>query len=68
MRADGLDQTPSLPFRSATTAAPEATKRKQEIGIRLALGAQRGDIFRLVVGQGMALPGAGVAVGVVLGE
>jgi putative ABC transport system permease protein len=40
-------------------------QRRQEIGIRLALGAQRGDIFRLVVGQGMAMAAVGVAVGAV---
>jgi len=39
-------------------------QRRQEIGIRIALGAQRGDIFRLVVGQGMALAVIGVAIGI----
>ena len=38
-------------------------QRRQEIGIRIALGAQRRDIFRLVVGQGMALAAIGVALG-----
>ena len=40
-------------------------QRAGEMGIRVALGAQRGDIVRLVVGQAMGLVGAGLAVGLV---
>jgi putative ABC transport system permease protein len=39
------------------------TERLREIGVRSVLGASRGDILALIVRQGMALTGLGVAIG-----
>ncbi len=40
-----------------------ANRRRRELGVRLALGAVKGDIFRLVVGHGLKLALAGLAAG-----
>jgi putative ABC transport system permease protein len=42
------------------------TLRRRELGIRAALGASRADLLRLVVRQGLAATGAGLALGTAL--
>jgi predicted permease len=41
-------------------------QRSQEIGVRIALGAQRGTILKLILSQGGALAGVGIFVGLIM--
>jgi ABC-type antimicrobial peptide transport system permease subunit len=43
----------------------DVEQRTREIGIRMALGAQRGSVIRLVLNQGMIVAGVGIAFGMV---
>lgn len=42
------------------------TERRQEIGIRMALGARQSNVIMLVVGRGMSLAALGVGVGLLI--
>src|SRR5258708_36991045 len=39
------------------------TRRTREIGIRIALGAETGDVQRMVLGEGMMLAAIGLGIG-----
>jgi putative ABC transport system permease protein len=43
--------------------AYSVTQRTHELGIRIALGAQVGDVLRMILGQGMAVIGVGLVIG-----
>ena len=39
------------------------TQRTHELGIRIALGAQVSDVLKMILGQGMAVIGVGLVIG-----
>lgn len=47
--------------------AYSVTRRTGEIGIRMALGAERGLVLRMILADGMRLIGIGVVIGLIAG-
>jgi ABC-type antimicrobial peptide transport system permease subunit len=41
------------------------SQQTQEIGIRMALGAQTGDVLRMIIGQGVVLTLIGIGIGLI---
>jgi putative ABC transport system permease protein len=46
--------------------AHSSSRRRREIGIRLALGARRADVLRMILREGMRITIIGVVIGLVL--
>jgi ABC-type antimicrobial peptide transport system permease subunit len=44
--------------------ATSVSQRTQEFGLRMAMGARRDSVLRMVIGQGLALVGAGLLIGI----
>jgi predicted permease len=53
-------------FGTYGVTAYSVAQRTQELGLRMALGASRRDVVRLIVGQGMAVAFVGAALGLML--
>ena len=49
-----------------SVVAYNVTQRQHELGVRVALGAQGQDVVRMVIGDGLKVVGAGVAVGLLV--
>jgi putative ABC transport system permease protein len=49
------------------TVSYSVAQRRREVGIRVALGAERSDILRVVVGQAMKVVACGLGIGLLLG-
>jgi putative ABC transport system permease protein len=47
--------------------AYSVTQRTNEMGVRMALGAQKNDVLKMVLGEGALLAGIGIAIGLAIG-